>query len=161
MMDIRTAAIVLYLLLIYWLSLSVPALKTLFFPTLGAFSYLFLSRTFKLKELLKLVTGAGAASLIGSLFFLSHTGVLAFLLTAACTITMIRRFHLNAPPILAVALIPYFSHPAGWWNLTLAVLSSLIGLVVILGLSEMLASAMQRRKAKYDPVQTTDSAAAG
>ncbi|UUZ97753.1 HPP family protein [Paenibacillus sp. P25] len=143
-MDLRTVAILLYLLLIYWLSLSFPTLKPLFYPTLGAFSYLFLSRTFELRGLLKLVAGAGAASLIGSLLFWSHTGVLAFMLTAASTILLIRRFHLNAPPILAVALIPYFSQPASWWNLSLSVMSSLIGLVAVLACAESLKEALER-----------------
>ncbi|CAG7652558.1 hypothetical protein PAESOLCIP111_06568 [Paenibacillus solanacearum] len=136
-MDIKTVAIALYLLLIYWLSQSFPALKPLFYPTLGAFSYLFVSRIFAMKDLMRLVIGAGAASAIGSLFYMMHAGPWTFLVTCLCTIVVIRKFHFNAPPILAVSLIPFFSQPAQWWVLPLSVTASLSGLVVMLLLTEV------------------------
>jgi hypothetical protein len=135
-MDIKTVSISLYLLLIYWLSLHFPMLKPLFYPTLGAFSYLFVSRNFELKELLKLILGAGIASLIGSALFRSDAGMLAFLATALLTIQLLRRYQLQAPPILAVALIPYFANPTSIWVVPVSVIASLSGLVVFLLLVE-------------------------
>ncbi|TVY01897.1 hypothetical protein [Paenibacillus cremeus] len=138
-MDIKTIAIALYLLLIYWLSQSFPTLKPLFYPTLGAFSYLFVSRTFAIKDLMRLVAGAAAASTLGSVLFLTGSGLWAFLVTSLCTILLIRKFHLNAPPIMAVALIPFFSQAVHWWVLPLSVSASLSGLVATLLLTELLA----------------------
>lgn len=135
-MDIKTVSISLYLLFIYWISLHFPLMKPLFFPTLGAFSYLFVSRKYELKDLLKLILGAGVASLIGSALFRSDAGMLAFLATALLTIQLLRRYQLQAPPILAVALIPYFANPSSMWEVPVSVIASLSGLVVFLLLVE-------------------------
>lgn len=156
----KTVAIALYLLLIYWLSQSFPTLKPLFYPTLGAFSYLFVSRAFAAKELMKLVAGAAAASMVGSLLFITHTGLWAFLVTCLCTILLIRRFHLNAPPILAVSLVPFFSQSIHWWVLPLSVTASLSGLVVMLLLTELTIDVVRKKllkpaaSAAADKVQT-------
>ncbi|MCZ8523219.1 MULTISPECIES: hypothetical protein [Paenibacillus] len=132
MNHVKTVTISLYLFAIYYISVHFPALKALFYPTLGAFSYLFVSRTFAFKDMMKLVTGATFASLLGSCFYFSHAGGLAFLCTALGTIWLIRRFSLNAPPILAVALIPYFAQPSLWWTGPASVLASLSCLLLLL-----------------------------
>ncbi|CAG7657411.1 HPP family protein [Paenibacillus allorhizosphaerae] len=155
-MDIKTVAIALYLLLIYWLSQSFPTLKPLFYPTLGAFSYLFVSRAFAMKDLMKLVAGAGAASAIGSLFYAMHAGLWTFLVACLCTILVIRKFHLNAPPILAVSLIPFFSQPTYWWVLPLSVTASLSGLLVILLLTELITYAIKKRLFKPASAASTE-----
>ncbi|AEI45418.1 hypothetical protein [Paenibacillus mucilaginosus] len=138
--HVKTITISLYLFVIYYISVHIPALKPLFYPTLGAFSYLFVSRAFAVKDLLKLIAGATTASLLGSCFYFSHAGGVAFLCTSLVTIWMIRKFHLNAPPILAVALIPYFAQPAQWWTAPVSVVSSLTGLVLLLLLMETAAA---------------------
>jgi hypothetical protein len=125
------------LLLIYWVSQHLPALKMIFYPTLGAFSYLFISRTFDFKDFAKMIAGASAASLISSSLFLSMTGFLPFFTATLCTILLIRKFNLNAPPILAIALIPFFSQPTSIWSLPLAVLISLTGLLLALSFVEL------------------------
>jgi len=49
-----------------------------------------------------------------------------------------QKFSWNAAPILAVALIPFFSHPQTVWVLPLSVLCSLIGIFVPLWLVQKL-----------------------
>ncbi len=143
-MDSKTITISLYLLLIYWLSLHFEVLKPLFYPTLGAFSYLFVSRTYALKDLLKLVMGAGIASFMGCLLYRSDIGILGFLATALLTIHLLRRYHLQAPPIMAVALIPFFANPASVWVFPVSVVVSLIGLIGFLLAVESLSLALVR-----------------
>ncbi|MGG2196528.1 MULTISPECIES: hypothetical protein [Paenibacillus] len=131
-MDIKSLAVCLYLLLVYWLSLHFPSLKSLFYPTLGAFSYLFASRSFAIKDLVRMTVGAGAASMIGTGLYIAQIGLMGFMLTVLTTFFLIKRFHLNAPPILAVSLVPYFAQPQHFWTTPIAVLATLAGLVVTL-----------------------------
>lgn len=108
----------------------------LFYPTLGAFSYLFISRTFDVKDFSKLIAGAFAASLVSSVLFISNAGFISFFAATVSTIILIQKFRLNAPPILAIALVPYFTHPVSLWTLPSAVLVSLSGLLLTLWLVE-------------------------
>ena len=80
-MRIKTYAICIYIILIYWISLHIPHMKSLFFPTLGAFSLLFVSRSFEKAEVRKIALGAVTASVIGSLFAYWNPGVVSLLLT--------------------------------------------------------------------------------
>ncbi|NOU91868.1 hypothetical protein GC093_01260 [Paenibacillus sp. LMG 31456] len=136
-MNIKIFVICLYLLLIYSVSQHLPDLKMIFFPALGAFSYLFISRSFHFRDFAKMIAGASVASLISSLLFLSMTGIIPFFISTLCTILLIRKFNLNAPPILAIALIPFFSRPTHFWSLPLAVLVSLLGLLLTLSAVEL------------------------
>jgi hypothetical protein len=145
-MNIKIVVISLYLVLIYSVSQHSPDFKIIFFPTLGAFSYLFISRAFHFKDFAKVIAGASVASLISSLLFLNMTGFVPLLISTLCTIILIRRFNLNAPPIVAVALIPFFAQPTHFWTLPLAVLVSLSGLLVTLSIAE-LAVAISAKKA--------------
>ncbi|MFH5185998.1 hypothetical protein ACHHV8_27005 [Paenibacillus sp. TAB 01] len=131
-MNLKTWTICFYLLLIYWIAQHIPSVKMLFYPTLGAFSYLFISRTFAFKDFCRLIAGASAASLISSALFLSDTGFISFFAAVLSTIILIQKFRLNAPPILAIALVPFFTHPGNLWGLPLAVLVSLSGLLLTL-----------------------------
>lgn len=131
-MRIRTYAICLYIITIYWISLHIPSMHTLFFPTLGAFSLLFISRPFEKAELRKIAVGAVLSSLIGSLFAHWNASSLSLLLTLIIVIFCIRTFKWNAPPILAVALIPFFTHPTLFWVVPLSVCGSLLGLLITL-----------------------------
>ena len=132
MLAVKVAVISLYLALIYWLSLHVALLQPLFFPTLGAFSYFIVTRSPSARQALWLVVGAACASLLGSAAYLWLPGLPALLATFVLTVIMIRRFHLNAPPILAIALIPFFDRPLSVWATPLTVFVALILLVAAL-----------------------------
>lgn len=131
-MRIRTYAICLYIIMIYWISLHVPYMHTLFFPTLGAFSLLFISRPFEKAQVRKIAFGAILSSAIGSLFLFLSSGVLSLLLTLLIVIFLINKFKWNAPPILAVSLIPFFTQPTQIWVIPLSVCGSLLGLLLTL-----------------------------
>lgn len=147
-MNLKTWTICFYLLLIYWIAQHIPSVKMLFYPTLGAFSYLFISRTFAFKDFCRLIAGASAASLISSALFLSDTGFISFFAAVLSTIILIQKFRLNAPPILAIALVPFFTHPGNLWGLPLAVLVSLSGLLLTLVLAEAAKVGLERMKAR-------------
>lgn len=133
-MTLKAIGICLYITFIYWVSLQVPALHALFYPTLGSFSFLFISRSFQIKDFLRIVLGAAAASIVGTSLYFLDEGVLSLIATTAIVITLITRFKLNAPPVLAVAFIPYFSRPEVFWLLPVSVVGTLAGLLLTLGL---------------------------
>jgi len=85
-----------------------------------------------LKQDFWLVIGAAIASLLGSAAYLWLPELPALLATFILTVIMIRRFHLNAPPILAIALIPFFDRPASVWATPLTVFVALSFLVAAL-----------------------------
>lgn len=131
-MRIKTYAICIYIIFIYWVSLHIPHMSTLFFPTLGAFSLLFISRPFEKAQLRKIAIGAIVSSFIGSLFVYWSSGVLSLLLTLLIVIFLINKFKWNAPPILSVALIPFFTHTSLIWVAPISVTGSLLGLLLTL-----------------------------
>ena len=137
-MNLKIIAICFYLMLIYWLSQQIPSIKMIFYPTLGAFSYLFITRAFSFKDFGKMIAGACTASLVSSALYLSHTGMISFLAATLLTIILIQKFKLNAPPVLAIALVPYFAQPDHLWTLPLAVLISLSGLLLLLSLTQLI-----------------------
>ncbi|WP_239632344.1 hypothetical protein [Paenibacillus sp. H1-7] len=152
-MNLKTWVICFYLLLIYWISRHIPDIKMIFYPTLGAFSYLFISRSFSLKDFIKLIAGACAASVVSSALYLSHTGMLSFFAATLITIILIRKLQLNAPPVLAIALVPFFAQPDHIWTLPLAVLVSLSGLLLVLSLVELAGAAIATTVLRYVPRQ--------
>lgn len=131
-MRLKTYAICLYILLIYWISSHIPQMHSLFFPTLGAFSLLFISRPLNGSELRNIATGAIAASTVGSLFVHLSTGILSLLATLLIVLGLMKKMKWNAPPILAVALIPFFTQPPTVWVIPVSVACTLAGLLVIL-----------------------------
>lgn len=131
-MRIRTYAICLYIIMIYWISSHIPYMHSLFFPTLGAFSLLFISRPFEKAEVSKIAFGAVISSLVGSVFVYWNPGVLSLLLTLLIVLYLINKFKWNAPPILAVSLIPFFTKPSLLWVIPLSVCGSLLGLLLTL-----------------------------
>ncbi len=131
-MNIKTVAICLYIMFIYWLSLKGPVLHMLFFPTLGAFSFLFLSRAMNIAEFTRIAIGAIISSITGTLLFLLNPGVLSLFCNSLLTIWLIKKFKWNAPPILAVSLIPFFAHPEHVWTIPLSVLGAMAGLLLTL-----------------------------
>ncbi|WP_159886109.1 HPP family protein [Paenibacillus puerhi] len=132
LMNTKTVAIGLYIMLVYWLSLHVPSLHLLFFPTLGAFSLLFISRPLHPKEVGRVALGAIISSLIGAISFYIHPGVVSLFINTLITIWLIKRFHWNAPPILAVSFIPFFAQSPVWWVVPVSVAGSILGLLATL-----------------------------
>lgn len=131
-MFIKSTIICLYLLFTYWLSFRTPMLHMVFYPTLAAFSFLFISRSIDKKGLYKIIGGAILASTIGSLLYFVNASFVSFFLTAFVVIWMIQKFNWNAAPILAISLIPFFSKPSSILILPLSVSCSLLGLLITL-----------------------------
>ncbi|WP_182914385.1 HPP family protein [Paenibacillus sp. 1011MAR3C5] len=131
-MQLKTYAICSYILFIYWVSSHIPQMHSLFFPTLGAFSLLFISRPLNHTELRNIAVGAITASAIGSLFVHLSTGILSLLATLLIVLGLMKKLNWNAPPILAVALIPFFTQPPSVWIIPVSVACTLAGLLVIL-----------------------------
>ncbi|QNK56325.1 hypothetical protein [Paenibacillus sp. PAMC21692] len=136
MLRFKTYAICVYLVLIYWISLHIPHMNALFFPTLGAFSLLFISRPFGKAEVGRIALGAVSASLVGSLLGYWSAGALSLLATLLIVLALINIFKWNAPPILAVALIPYFTQPPVFWAIPLSVCGALAGLLLTLSVAD-------------------------
>jgi len=133
-MYLRSLIICSYLMIAYWVSTQFPSLKMVFYPTLGAFSFIFIQRVGQMKDVKRIILGAAIASTIGSMMYALDNGVMSFFATAIITISLIHFFKWNAAPILAVSLIPYFAHPVSIWTLPVAVVVSLIGLLLTLWL---------------------------
>jgi membrane protein YdbS with pleckstrin-like domain len=129
-MFLRSLVICCYLMGAYWASYHFPSLKMVFYPTLGAFSFLFMHRVDNIKEIRRIIIGAIIAVTMGSLFYTVSHSAISFFLTALVTITLIQFFKWNAAPILAVSFIPYFAHPVSMWALPIAVFASLTGLLI-------------------------------
>ncbi|MGF9696697.1 MULTISPECIES: hypothetical protein [Paenibacillus] len=131
-MFLRSLFICSYLAIIYYVSSQFPSIRMVFYPTLGAFSFLFIHRVGNIRDIGRISIGAIIAATLGSFFYTIDTGAFSFFVTAILTISLIKFFQWNAAPILAVSLIPYFAHPVSIWALPVAVLASLVGLVLTL-----------------------------
>lgn len=129
-MLLRSGFICCYLVTAYWLSHHFQPMKMAFYPTLGAFCFLFMNRGGQLQHTARIIIGACISACIGSLLYLFDSGAVSFFLTTAITLTLIHVCRWNAAPIMAVSLIPYFAHPASFWVLPVAVLLSLSALLV-------------------------------
>ena len=150
-MNLKTIVICLYVGLIYWLSLHFSFLDTLFFPTLGAFSFLFLSRSSTISEVGKVTFGAVVSSGIGTLLYYIYPSAISLFVNVIITIWLINKFKWNAPPIVAVALIPFFSHSAHHWAIPLSVCAALLGLMLVLYIAGLVES---RRATAYESKST-------
>ncbi len=135
-MNIKIIVICTYIALIYWLSLHVSFLDTLFFPTIGAFSFLFVTRSFRCAEIGKITFGAFVSSMIGTLIFWVYPSSISLFVNVLFTMWLIKRLNWNAPPIVAVSLIPFFSHSAHPWLIPVSVCMVLLGLMLFLFLAE-------------------------
>jgi hypothetical protein len=132
LLYVKVVVVALYLAFIYWLSLHIAPLAPLFFPTLGAFSYFLITNNPTARRAVLLVAGASLASLLGAAAFLWLPEMPAILGAFILTVVLIRRFHLNAPPILAIALIPFFDRPQELWSTPMTVFVTLTILVALL-----------------------------
>ena len=137
-MNIKIVVICTYIAFIYWLSLHVPFLDTLFFPTVGAFSFLFVTRSFRFSEIGKITVGASVSCVLGTLLFSMYPSSISLFVNVLLTIWMIKKFKWNAPPIVAVSLIPFFSHSTHLWFIPVSVCAVLLGLMLFLYVAERL-----------------------
>ena len=152
----KVVLVSLYLAAIYWLSLHIAPLAPLFFPTLGAFSYYLIMSNPTARRYILLVAGAGLASLLGSAAFLWLPELPAILATFILTVVLIRRLQLNAPPILAIALIPFFDRPQELWSTPITVfvaLTILVALLMLAGQAATTAAKLQLPFRSKLPVQ--------
>ncbi|RKD27031.1 hypothetical protein BEP19_00185 [Ammoniphilus oxalaticus] len=128
----------IYLCAAYWISLHYPPLGMLFYPSLGSFSVILMGQGNYLRELVVIALGATITSAIGSLLYFWYPSIFTMFVTAFTTLWLMQKFSWRAAPILAVALIPFFSHPTTIWVLPLSVLCSVICLLLPLGLVQRL-----------------------
>ncbi|MFC4100107.1 hypothetical protein [Paenibacillus xanthanilyticus] len=129
--NFRVWAICGYVALIYWVSHHIPSLRMLFYPTLGAFCFLFMSRT-DYRGIARIALGAFMATLIGTVIFNFVPGIAALFLNTLIVIQLKHLMKLNAPPVLAVSFIPFFSGAVAAWHVPLLVGCSLAGLTFVL-----------------------------
>jgi len=127
---LRSLIFCAYLMLAYWVSYHYPSMKMIFYPTLGAFSFLFMHRVEQIKDIRRIMLGAFVGVVVGCLAYMISTGAFSFFVTALLMILLIKYFKWNAAPILSVSFIPFFAHPAHLWLLPVTVLTSLLGLFV-------------------------------
>jgi hypothetical protein len=133
-MLLRSLVVCCYLMGAYWASYHFPSLRMVFYPTLGAFSFLFMHRVDQIKDVGRITIGAIIAVTLGSVMYSISHGTLSFFLTSMITISLIQVFKWNAAPILSVSFIPFFAHTTSIWALPIAVLVSLLGLIMFVWL---------------------------
>nr|WP_281272047.1 HPP family protein [Paenibacillus cellulosilyticus] len=121
---------------IYWASTQFPDVHTLFFPTLGAFCLLFMMRSQERKAQINITIGAIIGACIGTTLYTIDHGPLMFFINALVMIGLITKMKWNAPPIMAISFIPFFTHPKVIWSLPVSVAASLVGLIAMLWLTE-------------------------
>lgn len=137
-LTIKLSIFCLYLSVAYWVSLHFPPLGMMFYPSLGSFSVILMNHNNYYKNLLQIVIGATITSTIGSVLYFVYPSIFSFFITAFITLWVMQKNNWNAAPILAVALIPFFSNPQSVWVLPLSVLCSLIGLSLPLWIAQKL-----------------------
>jgi hypothetical protein len=160
-MFLRSLVMCCYLMGAYWASYHFPSMKMVFYPTLGAFSFLFMHRVDQIKDIGRITMGAIIAVTIGSSMYAISHGAMSFFITAILTISLIQWFKWNAAPILAVSFIPFFAHPVAFWALPAAVLVSLLGLigkVEQLNWVARLSLALSPLRTKLEPLKKEDVA---
>ncbi|MBO7744659.1 HPP family protein [Paenibacillus sp. MWE-103] len=133
-MVIRSVGLGLYMMFVYWLSSHSPGMHMLFFPTLGAFGFLFITRSPRMKELFGIAGGAVLSAAVGTAAYALHGGMVSLFCSTLAMIWLVRALKLNAPPIIAVALIPFFAHPDKLWVAPASVAVSIAGLLAVMGL---------------------------
>ncbi|MBD3917672.1 HPP family protein [Paenibacillus sp. PR3] len=151
----KTRAIMasLYMMFIYWASTQFPDVHTLFFPTLGAFCLLFLKRTQERKAQFNIMIGAIIGACIGTTLYTIDHGPITFFINALLMIGLITKMKWNAPPIMAVSFIPFFSHPKVIWSLPVSVAVSLVGLLAMLWLTEAVEQGISVRVPKREDIE--------
>lgn len=149
---IKISIYCLYLSATYWISLHFPPLAMLFYPSLGSFSVILMHNKSYKNAIYKILIGATTTSSIGSILYFIYPSIVTFFITAFVTLWFMQRFDWTAAPILAVALIPFFSYPQSIWVLPLSVFCSLIGLIFPLWLIQKLENPKQFTKKDMEEV---------
>lgn len=85
-----------------------------------------------LVKLSQIAFGAVLCSIIGTLMYRVDSGIVSLFCTTLLIIWLMNRFKWIAPPILAIAFVPFFSGGVDLWAFPAAVAVSLLGLVIIL-----------------------------
>jgi len=134
---VRLFTICLYLTFVYWASSHISVDNVLFYPTLGAFSYFFVSRSMSKAESLKTILAAVIGVTCGSRLHMLSAGIITFLITCLIAIALLRILKIHAAPVVAVSLIPFFSKTPSFWVLPVSVLCSLSGLLLVLWGSQL------------------------
>lgn len=129
-MLLRSIVLCMYLACLYGLSHQSDELRLLFFPTLGAFGFLFLARS--QREMIKVSAAALLAVLFGNGLYFASSGVGSFFVTALLVVFLIQKLRLQAAPIVAVSFVPYFARPDAFWTVPMSVFASLAGLFLVL-----------------------------
>lgn len=132
MLSARGFIISLYIIFIYWLSLQFTSLHMMFFPTLGAYCLFFMTKPLSRKAQIQISFGSVMVSILSTLMYHWNTGIISLFITTLITIGLINYFKWNAPPVLAVSIIPFFTHSASYWEFPVAISLSLSGIVVLL-----------------------------
>lgn len=136
-MNTKLVAIGLYIMLVYWLSLSHSELHSLFYPTLGAFAFLFISKASGVREVSRVAAGAAVCAVIGTLLQHFVPGVWSVLLNLLIVMWLKQLLNWNAPPLVAVSLVPYFAEPPNLWIVPVSVACTLAGLLLTLVAAEL------------------------
>ncbi|MBB6731767.1 HPP family protein [Cohnella zeiphila] len=131
-MKLKAFAACLYIGMIYFLSAHWAGLHPLFFPTLGAFAYLFVARSATAAEMGRALFGAAVCSAIGTALSHLHPSTLFFVVNAMLAIWLIHRWKWNAPPIMGVAFLPFFSKPDSYWLTPAFATAAIAGLTLVL-----------------------------
>lgn len=140
----KIAAVCFYVGSIYWLSLRYPSFHTLFFPTLGSFSLVFSTLTFTKAKIYRIFLGAMVSSVLGTCLHVANPGVVSLFINTVVVIWLIRRYKWEAPAILAVSFIPFFSQATDLWTVPVTVFFSLLGLLLTVLLVEVVESMLAR-----------------
>lgn len=131
-MKFKAIAACCYFGLVYFAAGRVEGLHPLFFPALGAFAYLLIVRQSPLREMLNVTVGAIACSFIGSLLAMLHPSTVFLVVDALIVFWLIHKRGWNAPLIVAVSFIPFFSGTSNWWAYPLCNGAALLGLILTL-----------------------------
>lgn len=150
-MFIKLLMVCFYLTFVYWVSFQTSAFHMLFYPTLGAFSYFFISRSISNRELLKIICAAVIGVTCSSILHLLYPGIVTFFITCVVTVSMIHFLKLKAAPIVAVSLVPYFSKLSSVWIFPVSVLCSLGGLLLVLYFAQLIETTWNITKERVYP----------
>ncbi|MBO9605369.1 MAG: hypothetical protein J7639_05430 [Paenibacillaceae bacterium] len=129
-MLLRSIVLCMYLACLYELSHQSGELQLLFFPTLGAFGFLFLARS--QREMMKVSSAAVLAVVFGNTLYFISPGVGSFFATALLVVFLIQKLRLQAAPVVAASFVPYFAKPEAFWTVPMSVFASLAGLLLVL-----------------------------
>lgn len=155
-MYLKSTVICLYLVLMYFISQHFPIGKLLFYPTLAAFSFFFMSRKLSKREVQNIFLATVLSSFFGELMYYVDGGILSFFVTCLGNMAMLLYFKINAAPITAISIIPFVYQPAELGTFSLSVLLSMTGLFITLQVAEKIEQFMtSRRSLETDSVKKT------